>query len=200
MAKAELYRSQVDRRTRTLFVVACEGQRSEEIYLRFMTAGLRRVEMLPLSRPADNRSAPRHLLERLSDWKKRNPFDSEGHIELWMVFDADHPFEDRHAIDTHAVLNEATRVGISVALSNPRFELWLLLHFEDVPTCSGEWLEQRLRLHLGAYNHSCCNPAHFKGKLGDAIQRAQSSDDQTQRLSPLASTRLYQLMLAILRA
>ena len=200
MAKAELYRTQIDRKTRTLFVVACEGQRSEEIYLRFVTAGLRRVEMLPLSTDQDNRCAPRHLLERLSEWRKRNPFDAEDRIELWMVFDADHHFEARHAIDTHAVLSEAARVGIAVALSNPRFELWLLLHFEEVPQGSGDWLERRLRFHLGAYSHSSYNPTAFKDKVGDAIRRAQTADVLDQRLPPLHSSRLYTLLLAVLRA
>ena len=149
MSRPKNYGATVDRKSRTLFVVACEGERSEEIYLRGLTAGLRRVELLPLSTVADGRSAPRHLLDRIREWKKRNRVTSKDDIHYWLVLDVDHHFAGRHAIDTHAVLNEANRVGVSVAISNPRFEVWLLLHLENVTSCPGQYCEERLRMHLG---------------------------------------------------
>lgn len=199
MPKLKNYKNRLDRRTRKLFVVACEGQRSEEIYLRFFTAQMRRVELISLSTGEDGRSGPNDLLRRLQDWKREKRGKTE--VEFWMVLDVDHHFSGRHSIRTHETLSEARRCGIQVAVSNPRFELWLLLHFEDVSHCPDDFCEQRLKHHLGGYDHSRYNPDRLAQGLADAIRRAQSLDIvPEERLPSLPSTQMYRLMLAILDA
>jgi RloB-like protein len=68
-----------------------------------------------------------------------NPADDFGQSDqVWAVFDRDeHPEVDR-AID------EAHAAGISVAHSNPCFELWLVLHFRDYDAPVGRREIQRL--------------------------------------------------------
>ena len=74
--------------------------------------------------------APLNLVQQAREYQKTNvrlqrrgqevDFD-----EIWCVFDV-----DQHANLTQAI-NEARQSGISVAISNPCFELWLILHYED---------------------------------------------------------------------
>ena len=56
---------------------------------------------------------------------------------------------------TGGVLRECKQSGVSAALSNPCFELWLLLHFTNFPTAGssncGE-VEQQIRDAVGSYN------------------------------------------------
>lgn len=198
MPRVRDYERQIDRRTATQFIVACEGERGEEIYLLALTQNLRRVDLLTLPTGADGRSAPRHLLQRLQKWKTDNRALAQD-ARLWMVFDVDHHFEPNHAPETHAVLSEAKRDGIEVAISNPRFELWLLLHFEDVNDCPGDFCEQRLKEHLGAYNHARYNPTFLAPRLAEAIRRAQTLDvTPDARLPNYPGSQIYRLMLAIL--
>lgn len=194
------YATSLDRRTRRKFVVACEGEKSEEIYLRFMTANLRRVEVVPLSTGEDGHSAPQHILERVLGEKRRFAGQSAETIEFWMVFDVDHHFVGRNAHRTHKVISEAARHGISVALSNPCFELWLLLHLEEAPVpCSKANCETRLRAHLKGYQHNRFDPTALKSGLRVAIERARALDDG-ERVPPSPATQLHLLLEAILNS
>jgi hypothetical protein len=71
---------------------------------------------------------PKTLLEKAKKFKRfeKRRFDSSSKDDsIWIVFDRDeHPY-------VNTVLSEAKTSGISVAFSNPCFELWLLLHLQD---------------------------------------------------------------------
>jgi hypothetical protein len=67
-------------------------------------------------------------LKEQADQRARRERDSFlAYDEVWCVFD----------VDEHPKLNEAGQLasarGIELAVSNPCFELWLLLHFRDSP-------------------------------------------------------------------
>jgi RloB-like protein len=57
-----------------------------------------------------------------------------AHDEVWCVFDVDqHPY-------LKDAISLAERNGIKIAVSNPCFELWLILHYED----QNAYIEPRL--------------------------------------------------------
>ena len=199
MPRPKNYATATDRRTATQFIVACEGEKTEEIYLAFMTDELRRVNLLVLPTGQSGESAPRHLLERIKD--EQTQLGATQSAQFWMVLDVDHHFSGRHALATHDVLSEAARLGIRVAISNPRFELWLLLHLEDVATCPSNYCETRLKALLGAYRHNSYNPRPLKKGLGATIERATKLDITPQsRVPALPGTQLYRLMTTIIEA
>jgi hypothetical protein len=75
--------------------------------------------------------------------------------EFWLVCDCDHWIEDGHIKNLAQVIQLCRQKGIQVALSNPCFELWLLLHFAEFPseaklTCAE--IEKRLRKAAGSYD------------------------------------------------
>ena len=71
---------------------------------------------------------PRKLVEEARNVKRSEPRQSAGATEYWCVFDVEAPTQ-------HARLHEAVQMArdnsIGVAISNPCFELWLVLHYTD---------------------------------------------------------------------
>ncbi|MFH8614780.1 RloB family protein [Streptomyces sp. NPDC017979] len=113
------------------FLIYCEGECTENHYFKGLKHELKSLPVTicigsghgePLSLV---RSAIKHK-ERAaqSAADRRTPYD-----EVWCVVDVEAP-------RPHPSLDQAVRLarqaGVSVALSNPCFELWLLLHLKDV--------------------------------------------------------------------
>jgi hypothetical protein len=132
-------------------LVVCEGEVTEARYL----DEFRRWEKNALVTVViDSRSAhPKTLVERAlrqrdeAEESARRQRDVNLRFdEAWCVFDV-----DEHA-SLDAVEEEARRHGIRLAISNPCFELWALLHFQDHgahTTCAD--LARQLRQHLPTY-------------------------------------------------
>jgi hypothetical protein len=99
---------------------------------------------------------------------KRERDSNVRYDEVWCVFDVDtHP-------NLPAALQQAAANGIYVALSNPCFELWILLHFEDHrahidPKAAG----RACRKHLPDYQKHITY-AELKAKYAEAVERAQA--------------------------
>src|SRR6185295_17099142 len=115
---------------RRRILVLCEGKETEPRYLEALYAKLRpsRVQIVIEGYGED----PKALVERAVARKRevereaRRRGDSEiSPDEIWCVFD----------VDEHGRLADARQQardnGIELAVSNPCFELWALLHFQD---------------------------------------------------------------------
>lgn len=89
-------------------------------------------------------SKPQNLLDKMNDFKSAHKddydFDEHGQDEFWLIMDVD-DHTDQTIVDSegksnldkwNAVLNECHNNKYQYAVSNPFFELWLLLHFDDV--------------------------------------------------------------------
>lgn len=109
----------------------CEGLRSEPEYLE----ALRRERAVRDVAAVDLRierqsggSVPLTLLRMAVEARERADREQGEIDEIWCVFDVEWP-------TNHPGLKEALelarRHGIEVAVSNPCFELWLVLHFQD---------------------------------------------------------------------
>lgn len=59
---------------------------------------------------------------------ERKAKDGEEIDEIWCVFDVESPKSHPNLLNAIAL---AKKNGINLAISNPCFELWLILHFED---------------------------------------------------------------------
>lgn len=102
--------------------VLTEGRISEPQYLSAMVDPQRVVvdsrDSGLVPKPLVDRA--RALVRRQKKQDRDDRFD-----EIWCVFDRDdHP-------GVKGAIQEARDLGVGVAFSNPCFELWLVLHFED---------------------------------------------------------------------
>ena len=110
-----------NRKTRVL--VSTEGMRTEPLYFEHLNKlyGAPIVEPIP----RDTKSAPKHVLESMKRYVRENK--EVGGSELWILMDIDvHPVSQFEEI--HAWCKEHPEYKL--AISNPCFELWLILHHE----------------------------------------------------------------------
>jgi hypothetical protein len=111
--------------------------------------------------------APSQLVDYAEVVRQRDP---DGFDEVWCVFDVDE-FDD----DIKTATENARRAEISLAISNPCFEFWLLLHFKEHTA----WLngagaaKSALCRYLAAYDKSKLDFTVFAPGIADAIDRGR---------------------------
>ena len=70
------------------------------------------------------------MIARLDGFKAE--YATEEDDQFWLCIDKDHWAEPGHIANLRVVLQHCKQKGYRVAISNPCFELWLLLHIEEV--------------------------------------------------------------------
>lgn len=97
------------------------------------------------------------------------------------------------------VSRQCKKAGFGFGLSNPCFELWLVLHLEQLRsplTCDG--CVDELKSQLGAYAKGDYAAAELVEHVGRARERAdQLDDDKGAPLPDAPTTRLYGLASAL---
>lgn len=140
--------------------MVCGGEKTEVDYL----AGLRqrfraRVTVKPKG------DSPLKLVGYASRLMGQYP---EEFDEAWCVVDVDE-------FDIEAATSQAAKLGIELAVSNPCFEFWLLLHFRDPcgPAKACREIAGHLAKCLNGYDKTRLNFAHFAPFVSVAIERAR---------------------------
>lgn len=123
-------------RSARLHIVATEDSMGPPAWFRALelrgVVDAQRVKVLTLATPKDDpRSDPEAVVDRLLDYKKVHQLESFD--ELWALIDVDHHFKGSHQRNLASALQKATSIGATVLVSNPCFEVWLLLHRVDRP-------------------------------------------------------------------
>ena len=191
-----------------VFVVATDDTYAPSQY--FENLPLPRVKVTVLPTPVNSGlSAPVYVVERLktafASVKRRGQIQSGD--EFWVFLDTDHHFSATNLPGTMEALRTAQQVGFEIAVSNPCFELWLLLHHADVASgtvfsgCAE--VEARLRAALGQYNKTSIKAGQFPlARVPDAIRRARflenQPDDPGGHRPQQTGTRVYRLLERVL--
>lgn len=161
----DLRRKVASRPERKTIVVFCEGEASEPDYVNA-------VKRLPSVRAntavnievATERGVPLTLVRRAVDRASDDEVD-----ECWCVFDVEWP-------RNHPNLKEAVRLagehGIRLAVSNPCFELWLILHFEDQTAFMSTDEAERRSRGLDGRAGKRIDATKYLPRRGDAKNRA----------------------------
>lgn len=193
-----------------LIVIASEGKDTERIYFKALakeyTNPRVHVHILERSEDEQNNSNPEHVLKQLNDYKSQ--YELEDDDELWLVVDKDRWTE---AMLSRVATECSQDVAMHMALSNPCFELWLLLHLEDAASLTPEeqmrWMENRrkskntdpylkvqLRQEMGSYHESAYDAQMLIAYVEDAIARAKALDkNPADRWPQTIGTRVYLL-------
>ena len=159
-----------ERRYRKLFVIAVEGVKTEPQY--FAVFNDRQAVIRVHCLKGRNDSAPPQVLKRMEGHLRQEELRSSD--EAWLVVDKDQ-WTDEQLAALHTWAQGRDNYGL--ALSNPKFEYWLLLHFEDgAGITSSRDCTDRLRRYLPGYNKGIdarqITPAH----VAEAIRRAKLRD------------------------
>ena len=198
-----------------LIVIASQGKDTERIYFKALAKEYSnpRVHVHVLERSVDeqNNSSPEHVLKQLNDYKSQ--YELETDDELWLVVDKDRWTE---AMLSRVATECSQEVAMHMALSNPCFELWLLLHIEDValltPEEQKQWMENRnksknadpylkarLRQKMGSYHESSYDVQALMAHVENAIERARTLDKNPNvRWPQILGTRVYLLAKSVI--
>lgn len=190
-AARDLQRRAAVRQPYERLLIVCEGEKTEPQYLREIQQALRlataHVQVLHSQIGTQPQQVLEYALTVFKEGDRERGVRAGEFDRIVVVFD-----RDDHQTYHAALAKASTQSGrfrndnraavpVDVVASVPCFELWLLLHFEDVhaPLHRHEALE-RLQAHLPGYEKGCGGHwAATQGRLCDATQRAQRLAEAT---------------------
>lgn len=139
----------------TTFILFCEDKVNEPSYFR----SFQRNQRIKINVVEGQSSSFRNILKTLAYCEKEGLLEPDSQSyrvksgvtnHIWCVYDRDISLEDRTQVDPQEdhdfsfAIQSAQGAGLEVAWSNDVFELWVLLHFEDVEP--GIW-QHRTRIY-----------------------------------------------------
>ena len=183
------------RRYRKLFLVAVEGAVTEPQYFAMLSGQQSTVHVECLKER--HGTSPPHVLDRMKNrLAQKNIKDSD---EAWLVMDKDN-WTDSQLLKLWTWACAAVNRGF--ALSNPNFEYWLLLHFDDGSGIkSSRDCSERLKRYLPDYNKGIDISKFTRQSIDKAITRAKSKDNPPCKDWPrkIGLTTVYKLVERIIR-
>jgi hypothetical protein len=187
-------------RDASLCGVATEGERTEPEYFEAVRARLRctRLQFVILPTCSEGKSAPNHVWARIGEGTAHLPW-AEGD-RVWLVVDRDR-WQERGILDVIRAGRrwcENKRCEFYPAISNPCFEVWLLLHQGDhlavglsATTTAGE-CKRLLDCYSGADQRDRRTDVEV---LRQAVAHATALDTAPDAEIPTApGTRVYRLI------
>ena len=154
-----------------LFLIAAEGAKTEPQYFSGFNSrdAVVRVNCLKGS----HRSSPSSVLKRMTTWLKNNGLKNSD--EAWLAVDKDQ-WTDAQLKELHTWSQSKNNHGL--ALSNPKFEYWLLLHFEEGKGVqNSDQCSERLRQYLPDYDKGIDIRKFTQDRSIKAVQRAKLRDN-----------------------
>jgi hypothetical protein len=172
--------------------VATEGIKTEREYLALINR-----ERITVNWVRPDSSNPMGVLKAMKRHIEKEPLRRGD--EAWIVIDRDH-WAETELNDVASWANSQPNHGM--ALSNPKFEYWMLLHFEDAKGVSTSYeIKNKLRQYLPSYVKQVAPSDFSEENIARAIVRAKSQDDNTHDWpkSP-GQTTVYRLIERMLEA
>ena len=156
-------------------IIACEGTKTEPDYFDAIRSHYR-LTSAQIVIAEHSGTDPRSIVEAAVKKRRELTLDKSWRSGdfAWAVFDGDEHIENNRQNWLEA-LDMARRKSIGVAVSNPSFELWYLLHYQDQDArITRQNLLVRLKRHVPLYEKSLCvfpDPLHPLTQT--AIERAK---------------------------
>jgi len=177
---------------RKWLVIGTEGRVTEPEYFTILRVLYPDSDCLlkPARTSSSNCSSPQEVLQSVERWISKNgPLKKSD--EAWLVVDKDSWTREqlRELSDWVSEANEH-RFGRGLALSDPKFEYWLLLHFEDTNAANSDDCTRQLKKHLPSYDKHIGDRDFSQQRIQLAISRARQRDGH----SGGASTTVYKLV------
>lgn len=186
-------RSSGNRRYKKMFVISAEGSKTEIRYFEIFNQILSNILIKCLKRKS-SASSPLQVLKRMKNYCKKESIRRND--EKWIVIDKDEWTLDQ----IQRVLEwEKENINHGLALSNPKFEYWLLLHFEDGQRIKNiQELSFRLNKYLPDYKKDVAPKKFSLAVIHKAIIRAKHRDHH-HASENLWNTTVYKLVENVLK-
>jgi len=169
-----------------LFVLSYEGTISEKKYFNdfresvfFNDSGL--IEIVPLKKEENTGTDPLSVKKLLKKAKLDYQFKKTD--EFWLIIDRDH-WETIHKINFDKLVADCNKEdNFFLAMSNPCFEIWLIMHLKDI----NEYNEEEVGLLLENASKSS-KKNHIDVVLGDLQGRGYNKRPNPEIFLPLTKT------------
>lgn len=154
-----------------LFIIVAEGKKTEKEYFSLPVIKSPRVQIKCIKR--DSKSSPFYVLKRMDQYIRENGLS--GTDEAWLVVDTDQWEKE----DLKKLVEWAKKgVNRDLAVSNPKFEYWLLLHFEDgTGVSSPANCSERLLKYISDYDKGLPTNLITEEHGKNAMTRAKNRDN-----------------------
>jgi hypothetical protein len=171
-------------------LIVTEGSKTEPLYFQEIKAHLRlpntNISVLPSKFGTDPLSVVKYAQELFEHGDQYKNIAPRSFEKVFAVFDRDDHTTYINALNKAKTLDgklkndEKKYISFQAIPSIPCFEIWLLLHFEDVNTpLHRTEVFSRLKRHLPKYEKNSANIFEATRKnLQDAMQRAKILSDQ----------------------
>jgi len=213
--RIDFFRDSNSKPKEKIIVLAYEGNNTEAIYFETLKEDVRfnddLIYLVSLRRPKnDTNSAPKHVFNKLKK-EVKNEYNFDETDELWMIIDRD---SWSNIPEIFSLCN--AEGNFFLALSNPCFELWILLHLKDLNDFNQQEL---IDIHTNAkisskktylknllstiladgYNESKPRPERFMPNIDIAIERAKKLDGLNEDFPKSLGSHVYKLVEKIIR-
>lgn len=184
-----------NRRYRFLFLLSVEGAVTEQQYFNFFKNDDSIIQIECINKK--NRSSPIEVLKAIK--RTLSKVDLKKDDEAWLIIDKDQ-WPDEHIKELFEWSKE--KHNYYFALSNPCFEYWLLLHFENPSSkITKNSCIVRLKRYLPGYDKNISASKFTDEKIGMAISRAESQISSQDGAWPITTgTTVYKLIKNIYQA
>lgn len=201
------------KRSAKLIVIATEGRKTERIYFEGLAENFDSTKVhVEVIEKLDDNSSPDVVLEQLNSFAKEYNLDEND--ELWMVIDRDYQSWETEMIKSVAQICHQKK-GYFLAVSNPAFEFWLLLHlidctelshqekvdlFKNAKVTRGKTYSKKMITDLlGGFNEAKYDADKFVPNVEEAIKNAIKLDVNPRTRWPnYLGTRVYKLVQSII--
>jgi hypothetical protein len=171
------------REPKPIILIVCEGERTEREYFEGFARVYRKLVDVQV---APEHGVPRTVVniakkykQEAEDAAKREHDENLKYDSVWCVFDVDdHP-------NVADALQMARDNGIKLAISNPCFELWLLLHFRDGPGMQHREKIVKMLCHYVAGYKKGVEFSRYSPGYEQALTRAKRLDQSDKNVSDL---------------
>jgi len=179
-------------------LIVCEGAKTEPVYFnRFRIEQRLSPQLFRIVGGDECGAHPKSLVQYAKNKAREAKRDRFEYEHIWCVFD-----RDQHE-NIHEALLQARANGFGLAFSNPCFELWFLLHFQDQRAeVNRQTAVRELKEHLPDYTKSTDAYDILKPEQQDAIDRAEALRQQyvgARTIPPNPSTGVAELVVFLNR-
>lgn len=187
-SKSRFSRQTGKRKYRQLFVIATEGWITEPQYFAIFKNKNTTIKIECLK--DKNKSSPEQVLKRMKKYIKENELKRTD--QAWLVVDKDQ-WTDNQLEQLYQWSKQANNYALAV--SNPKFEYWLLLHFEDAKRVStASQCDQKLKQYLPNYKKKI-EANKLIPHIQTAVNRAKQKDNPPcQKWHKTTGTTVYRLI------
>ena len=161
------------RKPKRTFLVFCEGTRTEPEYIEALKhePEVRDTASVEIRIDMDASGAvPMTLVNAAAKARVRNSQEQGEIDEVWCLFDVEWPQNHPKLPEARA---KAAESDVRLAISNPCFEIWLALHFENRTAWLDSAAAGKLRRYHDKSSSKGLDGSEYMPRRADAAQRAR---------------------------